>query len=120
MSMKSIKSTTKKPSTSAEVASSSSAEPYPYGMTLSMNQDTLAKLGIKTLPEVGSSLMMEIKVTVTSVSSRSGSDGQERSMELQVTDVDMETDDKEEVAEGEMTRDESGPMSRLAKRMKGM
>jgi|688.fasta_scaffold08511_12 hypothetical protein len=63
---------------------------YPYGTSLYLDEDTLAKIGIAKLPEVGSQLRMQILVTVTSVSQRQEADGETcQNVELQVTDMEV-------------------------------
>lgn len=88
---------------------------YPWGARLQLEQDTLDKLGINKLPAVGDKLMIEAKCEVISV--RQSEDG--KSMELQITDMDLENDG-DEVTEGELTRGESGAMSKVADKMKNM
>lgn len=123
MTMTSIKNSAKKKPSSGSAEACSPCDdgnPYPYGMTLSMNTETLDKLKIKTLPVVGSVLTLQIKVTVESVRSEAGSNGEKRSMELQVTDLDMGGAAKEEAAKDDLTREKSGSMSRLAQKMKDL
>lgn len=88
---------------------------YPYGTRITLDSDTLDKLGIKTLPAVGNELMIEAKVRVISVSESDNS----KSVELQITDMDLENDG-DEVDEGELTRGESKAMQALAAKLKKM
>ena len=61
---------------------------YPCGLCVSLDDDALSKLGIKVLPKVGSVLMLEAKVEVSSVSSYdSQGGGKSRSVSLQITDL---------------------------------
>jgi len=88
---------------------------YPWGTRINLESDTLDKLGITKLPNVGDKIMIEGKCEVISV--RQSEDG--KSVELQITDMDLENDG-DEVGEGELTREESGAMSKLASKMKNM
>ena len=63
---------------------------YPYGLCLYLDSDSLAKLGIATLPKVGSTLMLAARVTVTSVGMSQQQDGDaEMRTELQITDMEL-------------------------------
>jgi len=93
------------------------SEDYPYGTRLTLEGPQLKKMGIKSMPAVGSPLMFEAKAKVIAVSESNGM----KRLELQVTDIDMETDELgEEVKEGELTRKGAGAAERLAKRMRDM
>lgn len=66
-------------------------EDYPYGLRLDLNEDTLDKLGLDTLPDVGDELDLAAKVKVETVSQRTGMDGKKsRSLDLQITDMKLE------------------------------
>lgn len=97
------------------IASPDNQDGYPWGTRINLEQDTLDKLGIKKLPAVGDELMIEAKVRVISVRESDNS----KSVELQITDMDLENDG-DEIGEGELTREESGAMSKLASKMKNM
>ena len=66
------------------------APDYPWGLCLHLDKDELDKLGITELPEVGTNMSLEAKITVTRVS-QSASSGPEAeeytSIDLQVTDM---------------------------------
>jgi len=115
--MISLKITKKQDEENAEVAQpvGSMDNRYPWGTRIQLEQDSLDKLGIVKLPAVGDKLMIEAKVEVISV--RQSEDG--KSVELQITDMDLENDG-DEVTEGELTRGESGAMSKVADKMKNM
>jgi hypothetical protein len=67
---------------------------YPYGLSVHLDDEVMAKLGLKTLPEVGKPLMLLAKVNVTSVSENQTSDGGKaetrQSVSLQITDLCLE------------------------------
>lgn len=82
---------------------SSSAPVYPYGLCLSLGTDELDKLEITEKPEVGDTIHLFAMAKVTSVSENESenTDG-ERSyncrIELQITDIAVESEDDENVA----------------------
>lgn len=64
---------------------------YPWGLSITLDDDALEKLGIDTLPEVDTDMMLIAKVTITSVSANASSGGKEnRSVGLQITDLCLE------------------------------
>lgn len=66
----------------------SNEESYPYGLTLRLDNETLKKLGMKSLPKVGASLTISGKAEVKSVRSSERQGGKDdREVELQVTDL---------------------------------
>lgn len=62
--------------------------PYPYGLCLSLDDDTCDNLGITDLPAVGTEVMIQAKAIVTAagVGSDGGGEMQKR-LELQITDM---------------------------------
>ncbi len=63
---------------------------YPWGLTISLDDDSLKKLGIDTLPEVGTAVMVVAKATVASVSARQSEGGENyRCLDLQLTDMQV-------------------------------
>jgi len=73
---------------------------YPWGLSLSLDDDALEKLGIDTLPKVGTAQMLIARVEVTSVSSNQGPDKQKRqSVSLQITDLCLEPEKTREKVE---------------------
>ena len=92
--MKSMK-IVKKDARGEEVVSES---PYPYGLSLNLENDALDKLEIKTLPEVGAVMFLQAKVAVTSVSEYKSQDNKEprRSVSLQITDMELASDKEED------------------------
>lgn len=94
-------------------------ERYPYGLRLDLNNDTLEKLGITKLPAVGTVLMFEAKAKVVGSRQSATESSDNRSIELQITHLDLEIND-DEVSEGELTRNEAGAMSKVAKKLSSM
>jgi len=69
--------------------------PYPWGLTVSLDNDSAGKLDVGTF-EVGDELIMVSRVTVKSVNvSSSQHDGGKvhRNMELQITDMSLEEEE---------------------------
>lgn len=119
MGMISLKLAKSKKNDSPQLASDSSDDGYPWGTRIDLNKESLDKLGIKTLPAVGSEIMIECKVKVIAVCESANERDTSRSVELQITDMDLELDE-DEVSEGELTRGDSKSMNNLAKKMKSM
>lgn len=67
--------------------------PYPWGLSLHLERDTLDKLGMKQLPNVGIELRMVAIVKVTSVnqSAREG-ENEQASVGLQITSMQVQAD----------------------------
>lgn len=63
---------------------------YPFGLRLMLDNDSLEKLGLENLPEVGKELGVEAKAKVAEVSeSASEEAGKNRRLELQITDLNL-------------------------------
>lgn len=67
----------------------SDAPEYPYGLRLSLDTDSLSKLGITELPDVGAVLMLAARVEVVSVSQYEHADGKSKDLGLQITDMEL-------------------------------
>lgn len=67
---------------------------YPYGLSLYLNDETLTKLGMADLPDVGSKLQLTAIVEVTSNSQRQTQDGKTVNMDLQITDMELASEAK--------------------------
>src|ERR1700744_2120113 len=73
------------------VASDPADQPaYPYGLTLDLDDETLAKLGITTLPQVGATMQLMALVEVSSVRESQNQGGSTKGVCLQVTDMSLE------------------------------
>lgn len=63
---------------------------YPYGLCLCLDNDTLEKLGITSLPDVGQVMEIKALATVTSVGMNQEQDGDKRQRaDLQITDLEL-------------------------------
>jgi hypothetical protein len=61
---------------------------YPYGLQIDLSEESIQKLGIETLPVVGSVLMIHAKVTVSRTSENIEQDKKaHRNLALQITDL---------------------------------
>lgn len=66
---------------------------YPYGLTLCIDDEMLAKLGITELPKVGAVFYIEAKAEVCSTSQYANQNDTDTSMSLQITDMSLSTTD---------------------------
>ena len=73
---------------SDEVCCSGDQEDFPYGLRVDLRDEEIEKLGI-SLPEVGSTMVLVANVKVTSVSERADEDGENRNVELQITEMEL-------------------------------
>jgi len=66
-------------------------EEYPYGLRLNLDNDSLKKLGITTLPEVGSYMILMAKIEVLSISENQheGDEELRRDISIQITDMEL-------------------------------
>jgi hypothetical protein len=66
---------------------------YPYGLRITLDDGSLAKLGLTQPPKVGSTMTLTAKVTVCSASSYEDQDGEpESSSTLQITAMEIGED----------------------------
>lgn len=66
------------------------APKYPWGLCITLNDDTLEKLGIDKLPEVNTEVRIVAKAEVTSVRTWQTQGGEDEStVELQITDMQV-------------------------------
>jgi hypothetical protein len=72
------------------IGSDGQPNPYPWGLSLHLEGDSLDKLGMKQLPAIGAEMhvMAVVKVTSVNQSAREGQD-ENRSVGLQVTKMQM-------------------------------
>lgn len=73
---------------------------YPYGLKISLQNESLKKLGLKELPEVGKKMMLHAMVECCAVSKYDSKEGGEvKSLELQITDMELGSAKKKSDAE---------------------
>lgn len=66
------------------------APAYPYGLCLCLNDETLKKLGYTDPPAVGTEMMLQAKVVVTSTGVNQQQDGdKEARCDMQITDMEL-------------------------------
>ena len=101
MEMKSMKISAEEKKKYAEPTIASEQQQYPYGLSISLDQDVLDKLGMSKLPDVGDKMMLHAKVEICSVSqSESQGGGKNSHVQMQITDMAIggASDDKKEDA----------------------
>jgi hypothetical protein len=62
---------------------------YPYGLTISLDNDAIKKLAIGELPNVGKQMVLNAQVEVIAVSKDSGQIEDGRRVELQITAMEL-------------------------------
>lgn len=60
---------------------------YPWGLSLCLDDETIGKLNLGELPDVGTTFTLMAVVEVTSNSQRQNQDGKSVSMDLQITSM---------------------------------
>lgn len=64
---------------------------YPWGLCITLNDDSLEKLGVKTMPAVGTEVTIVAKAQVTGTNERQSENGESySSMDLQITDLQID------------------------------
>lgn len=82
-----MKLTKKDKSDLKESAVLSEAPEFPWGLSVNLDEDSLEKLKVEKLPEVGDEFEMIATVKATAVSENEDEDGTRRSVSLQITDM---------------------------------
>jgi hypothetical protein len=63
---------------------------YPWGLTVTLDREALEALGlVDNLPKVGSTMKLEARVDVVSVSENESTDGKNCSVSLQITELGL-------------------------------
>lgn len=62
---------------------------YPCGLSIYLDDEVLAKLGMTALPDVGAPLMLMARVEVCSKSQYENQKGTDTSLSLQITDMSL-------------------------------
>jgi len=73
-----------------KVASSLGSE-YPWGLEINLNDETLEKLGISKLPQVGKKVRIAATAEVVGVSQNQHGDQKDRSVRLQIVKMSYES-----------------------------
>ncbi len=64
---------------------------YPWGLQITLSDDSLDKLGVKSLPAAGTEVTIVAKAVVTGTSERqTEGEGTRSSMDLQITDMQLD------------------------------
>lgn len=87
MALKSLKR--KRDDSGDDMAMEPSDSLYPWGTSLYLETETLDVLGLDELPAVGEEMLVVAKARVTGVNQRETEDGQNRNVDLQLTDMDV-------------------------------
>ena len=104
------------------VGPSGQPDPYPWGLSLTLDKCCLDKLGIKQLPQVGSELHLLAVAKVTSVnqSAREGQDEESRvGLQITMMQVFMEESADEEKGEKETPKAEARETPSILSSYKG-
>ena len=72
---------------------------YPYGLSISLDNDVMAKLGITSLPEVGAKFSFAAKSFVRSTSSFDDNGEKSMNLELQITEMEIAPGESKNAAE---------------------
>lgn len=84
---------------------------YPWGTSMYLNDEALAKLGITEMPDVGTTLVIQAVAKVTGTSEREYEGGSHRTLDIQF--VEMGCEEGEEAPEPEEGQTFSGAASKL-------
>lgn len=102
-------------------------ERYPWCLRFDLNDEVLEKCGVKTLPAVGDEMTITCKVKVIGTRQSATQKTDNRSVELQITELDLPIGSGKDLEESEdenesedITRDTKGPMSKVAQKLQNM
>ncbi|KOE25749.1 capsid staple protein [Burkholderia multivorans] len=88
VSMKLTPAEAKSESGIAQTAPDAGDQPaYPYGLSICLDDEALAKLGLSSLPDVGTPMTLMARVEVCSKSQYQNQQGTDTSLSLQITDM---------------------------------
>lgn len=70
---------------------------YPWGLSLSLDEESLDNLGMTELPDVGDTMVVMARVKVESVGQHESADdeGKQRNLSLQITEMALESDKRD-------------------------
>lgn len=70
---------------------------YPYGLKICLDEASIQKLGLQEMPQIGAKMKIEAIVEVCAVSKYDTKEsGQQRKIDLQITDMEIEKGEVEE------------------------
>lgn len=76
---------------------------YPYGLSISLDDEALEKLAMSDLPDVGDTMTLTARVCVTSVSASENGVGARRNVSLQIEALglsdEVDSDDEDDPAD---------------------
>lgn len=73
------------------------APPYPYGLSVNLDEDSIAKLGMGQMPAAGSKMMLHALCEVRDVSiSDTTEGGKRRHLCLQITDMGLDPEKEQQ------------------------
>lgn len=67
---------------------------YPYGLTIRLDNASLEKLGMDSLPKVGAKMKVMAMGVITSVSSHESKNRDDRNVEIQIQQLGVENEDE--------------------------
>lgn len=76
-----------------QAVSESDGPRFPYGLTLRLDNASLEKLGIDSLPKVGAKMVIQAEGVVISVSSHESENRDDRNVEIQIQKLAVSDDD---------------------------
>lgn len=80
------------PDQDQEEMSTPTPSAYPYGLQLSLDEEVMAKLGIKALPAVGQKMVLQATVEVCATSQYDSKEGEpSQNVSLQITAMGLES-----------------------------
>ena len=64
---------------------------YPYGLSINLENESMEKLGMDGLPDIGKEMILNARVTVTHINESASNRDKKlhRSMSLQITDMEL-------------------------------
>lgn len=81
---------------------------FPYGLTIRLDNTSLEKLGMDSLPKVGAKMKVMAAGVITSVSSHESKNRDDRNVEIQIQELGVQNEDEDT---------EDAPLSEIAKRV---
>lgn len=95
MSLVNMKRTKKDKGVITDSPVSPNEDAYPYGLEVNLEDESLKKLGLSSLPEAGETMTMLAQVKVSRASATDTANGGKRkSLSLQITDMALKAKEK--------------------------